>query len=103
VPPHLLDIRRTDPGRFELVGEFDIETVDRFEALIDEVAAGDGRDDVALDLSGLTFIDSTGVRAFITLGRRLDGRGLVLGGARENVRRTLTIAGIDGHAGIRIE
>jgi anti-anti-sigma factor len=101
MPPHLLEIRTTGPGSFELSGEFDIETVDAFESMSDAFAEGD--DDVRLDLAGLTFLDSTGVRAFIALARRLDGRSLVLAEAADNVRRTLAIAGIDGHVGIRVE
>ncbi len=100
MPPHLLDIRRSAPGSFELSGEFDIETVDRFESMSESFVDGEG--DVTLDLSGVTFLDSTGVRAFIALARRLDGRSLVLAGAADNVRRTLAIAGIDGHVGIRV-
>ena len=101
MPPHLLEIRRTGPGSFALEGELDIETVDRFESSVDELS---GRGDpVVLDLAGLTFLDSTGVRSLVALGRRLDERRIVLRGAAANVRRTLAIAGIHGRLGITVE
>jgi anti-anti-sigma factor len=93
--PHQLEVRSTAPGVFELEGEFDIETVDVFEAAV--TGRVDGTADVVLDLTSLSFLDSTGVRAMLALAARLDGRPLTLRGAAANVRRTLLIAGVDGH------
>ena len=44
-----------------LAGELDISTVQRVELALEEAEAGDARA-IVLDLSGLTFMDSTGVR-----------------------------------------
>jgi anti-anti-sigma factor len=98
--PHQLEVRSTAPGLFELEGEFDIETVDVFEAAVTDRV--DGAADVVLDLASLSFLDSTGVRAMLALSARLEGRALRVRGAAANVRRTLVIAGVDGH-GISLE
>lgn len=54
-------------------------------------------DHVILDLSRLTFIDSTGLRLAITEHRRaeLDGFDFVIAGATEPILRVLRIAGLD--------
>jgi anti-anti-sigma factor len=93
--PHQLEVRSSAPGVFELEGEFDIETVDVFEAALAD--AGDGAGDVVLDVASLSFLDSTGVRAILALSARLQGRRVRVRGAADNVRRTLLIAGVDGH------
>ncbi|MGZ4152618.1 MAG: STAS domain-containing protein [Actinomycetota bacterium] len=99
--PHVLEIRSVAPGVFELDGEFDIETVDVFEASVPDLLASEA--DVVLDLASLTFLDSTGVRAVLVLAERLGGRRVILRRAMSNVRRTLMIAGIDGQGGISVE
>jgi anti-sigma B factor antagonist len=54
-------------------------------------------DRVILDLSGLAFIDSTGLRLAITEHRRaeLDGFDFVVAGATEPILRVLRITGLD--------
>jgi len=99
--PHVLEIRPAEPGVFELEGEFDIETVDVFEASVPDLLTGEA--DVVLDLAALTFLDSTGVRAVLALAGRLGGRRVILRRAMSNVRRTLVIAGIDRGGGIVVE
>jgi anti-anti-sigma factor len=59
----------------------------------------DGVTDVVLVLSGLGFIDSSGLRVIITADRDLaaqDGR-LVLRAPSDNVRRLLEITGLLDH------
>ena len=84
-----------------LTGGLDIATVDAFEERFEDVAEAGG--DVTLDLSELTFLDSSGIGSFVRLGRLLDGRRLIVRGAAGHVRATLVIAGIEGHAGIEFE
>ena len=65
-------------------------------------AALDGQREFVVDLSGLSFLDSTGLRAMLALAARTD-RGVVLRDPPPNVRRILEIAAVEGHSGIRIE
>jgi anti-anti-sigma factor len=88
-------------GRAALVGALDIVTIDVLEAGLTELESGNG--DVALDVSGLTFLDSTGIGAIVRFARRLGPRRVQIVGATGTVRSTLLIAGIDGHEGIEVE
>ena len=65
---------RVDPPRgFRLSGEVDISNESDLADLLDsEVAAGG---DITLDLSGLGFMDSSGIRVLLRTAGRLDGRG----------------------------
>ena len=65
------------PGRLRLIGDLDLATVDDFKPVL-EAAAGAG--DVTLELSGLQFIDSSGIRALLQfyVSLRESGRNLVL-------------------------
>lgn len=96
-----LAVEATGDGRFALSGVLDMVTNETFDDHLDAFTQGRGA--VTLDLAGITFLDSTGVRAIVGLAQRLGERGLVLRGAQENVHRTLVIASIDGRRGIRIE
>jgi anti-sigma B factor antagonist len=61
--------RDGDRHTVALVGELDIGTVERAEAALSEVESGDARM-IVLDLSGLTFMDSTGVRLALAAAAR---------------------------------
>ena len=63
-------------------------------ALVD--ATQSGADEVALDLSSVSFIDSTGLSVIVDAWRRLDadGRRLVVTAASEPVSRVVTTAGL---------
>ncbi len=86
-----------DPGGplFRLVGYLDLSTVDQLRATVGP-ACGTGAD-VRLDLSGLTFCDSTGVGALVWRYRRASaGSGrLVVFAPRKPVREVLRISGVD--------
>lgn len=67
------------------------------EALERAVAERNGaRRQVVVDLSGLRFIDSSGMSCLVRAANRLrpDGASLVVRGTRPNVRRLFTIAGL---------
>lgn len=92
---------RADPeGVLWLAGEFDLAAIDAFQAAVDAVP--DAQAELVLDLSELTFLDSTGIRAFLVVADHVDG-GLVLRRPTQAVRRVLGLVGIDRHQGIRIE
>jgi len=96
--PDALRIERvTDTGGplFRLTGYLDLSTVDSLRATVGP-ACGSG-DEVRLDLSGLTFCDSTGVGALVWLYRRASvGTGrLVVYAPRKAVREVLRISVVD--------
>jgi anti-anti-sigma factor len=73
----LLEIVETGPPRaFRLIGELDISNADTLGSLLDREI--DERRDISLDLSELTFIDSSGVRVLIRAMDRLSGKGRLL-------------------------
>jgi anti-anti-sigma factor len=96
----MFEARIDRDGVVWLSGELDLASADRFS----EVAstALDGQREFVVDLSGLSFLDSTGIRAMLALAARTD-RGVVLRDPPPNVRRILEITAVGGHSGIRIE
>ncbi|MGH2672342.1 MAG: STAS domain-containing protein [Actinomycetota bacterium] len=92
---------RADPeGVLWLEGEFDLAAIDAFQAAVDAVL--DAQRELVLDLSKLTFLDSTGIRAFLVVAG-LVGGGLILRRPTQAVRRVLDLVGIDGQLGISIQ
>src|ERR671924_634621 len=87
----LLEILETErPRAFRLVGELDISNADSLGALLEREVRGDG--DITLDLSELTFIDSSGIRVLLKAMNALQGRGtLVLLSPTTPVRQVLTL------------
>lgn len=84
-----------------LTGELDPHTVPMLADELDNAVAA-GSTSVALDLGGLTFIDSSGLRVVIATHRQLDESGgrLVLRAPSDTVRRLLELTGLLGHIDI---
>jgi anti-anti-sigma factor len=83
------------PVRMTLYGEFDIRSADTATHAFDELL-GRGPDTLVIDLSGLEFVDSTGIR-FLVQGRdraRALGVQLSLVPGDGPVRRVLTVSGV---------
>lgn len=96
-----LQIERNGPTAFRISGEVDLANADELGAAFEELEEQDR--DVELDLEGLSFIDSTGIRQLILLARRLrPGRSLVIRTPTAAVRRTFEIAGIPDIPQIRL-
>jgi anti-anti-sigma factor len=79
-------------------GELDIDSVHRVEAALDGVHE-EGCADIVLDLRGLTFMDSTGLRLVIRWDRAARAGGFrfsIVPGA-EVVRRVFRLTGMDDH------
>jgi anti-sigma B factor antagonist len=80
-------------------GELDMNTAPDLERKLDEALAGSDAS-IVLDLSECEFIDSTGIALIVRAWRRLDGGGgearLVLCCVNHQVRRLLTITGVEG-------
>jgi anti-anti-sigma factor len=87
-------------GVLYLAGELEMATADGFPTQ----AAGtvDGQRELILDVSELTFLDSSGIRALLELARLTDPRCVVLRHPRPNVDAVLKAVDIDS-LGIRVE
>ena len=84
-----------------IAGELDLGTYDTAMAALAGLFEASG--DVTLDLTGLTFVDSSGIRLFILLHQSLGQRGrLVLHGPTPHVAGILQIAGLEG-LGVRLK
>jgi anti-anti-sigma factor len=87
-----------DPGsvpthRVALEGEYDISSVPGLhESLCDRTDATE----IVADLTGVTFMDSSGLRAMLEIREQLEseGRRLVLEGVPDQVARLFEVAGI---------
>ena len=97
--PGSFDVHSVDSGewwcRVTLSGELDMATVPRFRAVVDDALARDRRH-IAVDASGLTFIDSSGIVALLSARERamaVEG-SLRLTAASTAVLRVLEMAGI---------
>ncbi|HEY0718329.1 MAG TPA: STAS domain-containing protein [Streptosporangiaceae bacterium] len=84
------------PGLLTVAGDLDYHTAGRLRVALDEVpldqAAG-----VIIDLSGLTYCDSTGVSVLVTAYRRARdaGRPLALVGLNPDLTRVFRVIGLD--------
>lgn len=87
--------RDAGPSVFRLAGALDLTTVDQLRGLVGPVCAEGA--EVLLDLSALSFCDSTGVGAFVWLHRQATAAGgrLLLAAPRRYVRDVLRISGVD--------
>ena len=90
----LLRIVKADVSRtLRLSGELDMSNV---RLLTDALARISGPGDVRVDLSGVEFIGSEGIRAFIQAAQALEGRGrLVLVAPTDAILRVLRIMRIE--------
>jgi anti-sigma B factor antagonist len=82
-------------------GELDAYTAPGLEDHISGLL-GDGVDSLVLDLAQTGFLDSSGLRALLTVHRRLEANGgrLELRDASEPVLRLLEITGLREHFGV---
>lgn len=87
---------RGDVTVFRVSGEFNIDSVARFNETVAERIAQQHRDFV-VDLSGVTAIDSAGLEALTALQRRCEEQlGLLrIAGADATVRKILEITRLD--------
>ncbi|MFG1777824.1 STAS domain-containing protein [Micromonospora sp. NPDC049048] len=95
----------TRPGRIgtvvEVVGEVDMSTTPQLRDRLHEVAQGGARV-VVVDLTGVGFLDSSGVGALVVAYKDLRERGgwLGLAGVSRPVRSVLSITSVDRVIGI---
>jgi anti-sigma B factor antagonist len=79
-----------------LIGEFDLQSFDAVDEVLGNAMMGGGHD-LLVDLRGVTFIDSSGIRALMRAESRAvaAGRHLRLIKGPENVHRVFVLAGLD--------
>lgn len=79
-----------------LTGELDLSTIDRVERELNRVE-GEGPEVVALDLSRLTFLDSSGLRVIVSADKRArrENRRFVVVRGSETVQRVFSITRLD--------
>ena len=82
--------------QLSLRGELDLSTAERVEEELRRVEEA-GSELVVLDLSGLSFLDSTGLRLMVTADQRArkSGRRLAIVKGPETVHRVFTITHLD--------
>lgn len=88
--------RESDDHFIALFGELDIASAEALDAEVARAEATDAKR-IILDLSGLQFMDSAGIRTLLTLDARSrrDGGRLGLLRAAPPVQRVLEITGTD--------
>ena len=94
-----LTIRSVREGAVHIValtGELDLATADEVEKELARVEATDA-ESIVLDLSGLTFMDSTGVRLVVNAHTRsrADTNRLTLKRGPAGVQRVMELSGVD--------
>lgn len=89
------------PGTFRLTGEFDLAAHEAFVARMEPVSASGLQ--ILLELSDVTFMDSSGLRAILGLTRSVNGQGpVVLLNPSRQVQRVLEIALPAGAPGLEV-
>ncbi|HEV7528182.1 MAG TPA: STAS domain-containing protein [Solirubrobacteraceae bacterium] len=85
-----------DAACLVLSGELDLATVPRVEQAVDAALARDVQT-LVLDLSGLSFVDSSGLRLFVVLHQRAaaEGWGFSLVRPQEQTMKVFTISGLE--------
>lgn len=86
-----------DDGVVVVEGELDAHTASLVAPRLDPLPDGDG--DVVVDLAGIEFIDSSGLRLLVGAHQAAEqvGRRVVLRHPSTAVERLLEIAGLTGH------
>jgi anti-anti-sigma factor len=79
-----------------VAGELDISSAPAFEQAVSQALDGQGQE-FRLDMSGLTFMDSTGAQALVRVHKHVErlGRRLVVASPTHAVRVVLDILGLD--------
>jgi anti-sigma B factor antagonist len=97
--PLLINTRRDgDSTAIALSGELDLASADELDAVIRDAEESDvGR--IVIDLSGVSYIDSTGLSALLRAKKRSDGRLIYVPSKHDAVRRLLELTGTIGMLG----
>ena len=100
-----VNIGAEGPGRYvvTLCGELDLATADRLWTQVEPLIQPDVR--IVLDASGMTFLDSSGLRVLLLMhnGATAGGGTLLLVAPPPAVQRVLDLAGVGGHLETRTD
>jgi anti-anti-sigma factor len=96
----IFEVSNPAPRTFELRGELDMATVPRLLFAVAPALREPG--DIFLDLSDLSFVDSTGIAAILQIAEPLAFGALVLTRPQPTVKRVLDITGVHGQGNIRV-
>lgn len=94
----MLNVTRDD-DTFVVDGEIDMSNV---EDLVRAVAAAEDLETIRLDMSRVTFIDSSGIRGLLRISTLLEARELVLVSPHSRVLHVLHLVGLDDSRAFRI-
>jgi anti-anti-sigma factor len=82
-------------GSIRLAGELDMSNASQLDRVLEVAVARGGT--ILVDVSELTFVDSTGIMSFLRAAISLRGRGcLILHGEQDRIRRVLDLVRLDG-------
>lgn len=95
--------RTDDTARVAASGELDIYSAPELSDVIDGYIDA-GVKEVVLDLSGIEFLDSTGLSAFLAAHQRLESEGgkLVLEGPGAVITRMFDLTGLTEHFVVKL-
>lgn len=80
----------------EVEGEVDLATVDELQQAIDAVFA-DSKEGLVVDLTGSSFMDSTGLKALVMSNRKFDeaGRSFAIAVSAGPISRLVDLSGVN--------
>lgn len=86
----------SERGRLKLQGELDLASVTRVEQAVDAMLA-EGVRTLVLDLGGISFVDSSGLRLFIVLDQRarVEDWKLTLTRPQEQAMTVFVVSGLE--------
>ncbi|NND74190.1 MAG: STAS domain-containing protein [Ilumatobacter sp.] len=92
-----LSVDANDAG-FDLAGEIDAHTAPALEQALTERLES-GASTITLDMAGVTFMDSSGLRIVIAATETARGSGgdLILSSPQSTVRRLVEVSGLSNH------
>jgi anti-anti-sigma factor len=96
-----MEIRTDGDGTVWVAGELDLATADQ---LLEQLRhAAEVHPNVIVDVRDVTFLDSSGLRAILTVASSERGTEIVLRNPRPNVRKLIHVAGLESRPGLRLE
>ena len=93
-------VDEADPSMIRVTGEIDAHTAPDMEEVF---ASADASSELSVEMSGVSFVDSTGLRVLVSTHKRLADAGgeLVLRSPSRSVMRLLEITGLSGELSVR--
>jgi anti-sigma B factor antagonist len=94
--------RRGDETAIAISGEIDLQTAPALRGLVDEIVAK-GQTSIVLDMTGVTFLDSSGLGALLGIRREVQAAGgtLALTDLQPPIRKILAITRLESAFEIR--